>query len=99
RDNGLLLHIHRAVRALINRLKNHGRQLFLLAKALRLSGGDHIHADTVVVKLEGERHNTLGFVDLLRHDYVKKGRTRGIYVTQYWVSTPSVLHNISFLEQ
>ncbi|KAL2933174.1 Ribulose bisphosphate carboxylase large chain, partial [Bienertia sinuspersici] len=38
----------------------------VLAKALHLSGGDHIHAGTVVGKLEGERDITLGFVDLLR---------------------------------
>lgn len=44
----------------------------VLAKALRLSGGDHIHAGTVVGKLEGEREITLGFVDLLRDDYIKK---------------------------
>ncbi|PIA57284.1 hypothetical protein AQUCO_00600192v1, partial [Aquilegia coerulea] len=34
-------------------------------KALRMSGGDHIHSGTVVGKLEGEREITLGFVDLL----------------------------------
>jgi ribulose-bisphosphate carboxylase large chain len=50
----------------------------VLAKALRLSGGDHIHAGTVVGKLEGDRESTLGFVDLLRDDYVEKERTRGI---------------------
>jgi ribulose 1,5-bisphosphate carboxylase large subunit-like protein len=32
----------------------------VLAKALRLSGGDHIHAGTVVGKLEGDRESTLG---------------------------------------
>ncbi|CAL5180029.1 unnamed protein product [Lathyrus oleraceus] len=47
----------------------------VLAKALRLSGGDHIHAGTVVGKLEGEREITLGFVDLLRDDYIKKDRS------------------------
>jgi ribulose-bisphosphate carboxylase large chain len=30
----------------------------VLAKALRLSGGDHIHAGTVVGKLEGDRQKT-----------------------------------------
>ncbi|XLU78323.1 hypothetical protein S245_001744, partial [Arachis hypogaea] len=48
RDNGLLLHIHRAMHAVIDRQKNHGMHFRVLAKALRLSGGDHIHADTVV---------------------------------------------------
>ncbi|QHN90745.1 Ribulose bisphosphate carboxylase large chain [Arachis hypogaea] len=60
RDNGLLLHIHRAMHAVIDRQKNHGMHFRVLAKALRLSGGDHIHAGTVVGKLEGERDITLG---------------------------------------
>ncbi|KAK7233549.1 hypothetical protein RIF29_47438 [Crotalaria pallida] len=66
RDNGLLLHIHRAMHAVIDRQKNHG-------------------------KLEGEREITLGFVDLLRDDFVEKDRSRGIYFTQDWVSLPGVL--------
>ncbi|KAK9663462.1 hypothetical protein RND81_O281900 [Saponaria officinalis] len=48
RDNGLLLHIHRAMHAVIDRQKNHGMHFRVLAKALRMSGGDHIHAGTVV---------------------------------------------------
>ncbi|QHO57684.1 hypothetical protein HN51_012228 [Arachis hypogaea] len=91
RDNGLLLHIHRAMHAVIDRQKNHGVHFRVLAKALRLSGGDHIHAGTVVGKLEGERDITLGFVDLLRDDFIEKDRSRGIYFTQDWVSLPGVL--------
>ncbi|CAN1358100.1 Ribulose bisphosphate carboxylase large chain [Linum perenne] len=48
-----------------------------------MSGGDHIHSGTVVGKLEGERDITLGFVDLLRDDFVEKDRSRasgGIHV-------------------
>ncbi|MED6139596.1 hypothetical protein PIB30_085356 [Stylosanthes scabra] len=91
RDNGLLLHIHRAMHAVIDRQKNHGMHFRVLAKALRLSGGDHVHSGTVVGKLEGERDITLGFVDLLRDDFVEKDRSRGIYFTQDWVSLPGVL--------
>ncbi|KAM0932115.1 putative ribulose-bisphosphate carboxylase [Dioscorea sansibarensis] len=40
RDNGLLLHIHRAMHAVIDRQKNHGMHFRVLAKALRMSGGD-----------------------------------------------------------
>ncbi|KAJ3667567.1 hypothetical protein LUZ60_018818, partial [Juncus effusus] len=57
RDNGLLLHIHRAMHAVIDRQKNHGMHFRVLAKALRMSGGDHIHAGTVVGKLEGEHRS------------------------------------------
>uniref|UniRef100_A0A9I9DZL9 Ribulose bisphosphate carboxylase large chain n=1 Tax=Cucumis melo TaxID=3656 RepID=A0A9I9DZL9_CUCME len=73
------------------RQKNHGMHFRVLAKALRMSGGDHIHAGTVVGKLEGEREITLGFVDLLRDDFIEKDRSRGIYFTQDWVSLPGVL--------
>uniref|UniRef100_A0A803QNE2 Ribulose bisphosphate carboxylase large subunit C-terminal domain-containing protein n=1 Tax=Cannabis sativa TaxID=3483 RepID=A0A803QNE2_CANSA len=52
-----------------------------------MSGGDHIHSGTVVGKLEGEREITLGFVDLLRDDFIEKDRSCGIYFTQDWVST------------
>lgn len=33
----------------------------ILAKALCMSGGDHIHASLVIDKLEGEREMTLRF--------------------------------------
>jgi ribulose-bisphosphate carboxylase large chain len=91
RDNGLLLHIHRAMHAVIDRQKNHGIHFRVLAKALRMSGGDHIHSGTVVGKLEGEREVTLGFVDLLRDGYIEKDRSRGIYFTQDWAAMPGVL--------
>ncbi|TYH45954.1 hypothetical protein ES332_D11G301900v1 [Gossypium tomentosum] len=91
RDNGLLLHIHRAMHVVIDRQKNHGMHFRVLAKALRMFGGDHIHAGTVVGKLEGEKDITLGFVDLLRDDFIEKDRSRGIYFTQDWVSMPGVL--------
>ncbi|KAL2224026.1 UNVERIFIED_CONTAM: Ribulose bisphosphate carboxylase large chain [Sesamum indicum] len=68
-----------------------GMHFRVLAKALRMSGGDHIHSGTVVGKLEGERDITLGFVDLLRDDFVEKDRSRGIYFTQDWVSLPGVI--------
>ncbi|PVH34247.1 hypothetical protein PAHAL_8G179700 [Panicum hallii] len=48
-------------------LKNHGMHFRVLAKALRMLGGDHIHAGTVV-----------GFVDLLRDDFIEKDRSRGV---------------------
>ncbi|KAJ8432046.1 hypothetical protein Cgig2_001970 [Carnegiea gigantea] len=45
-------------------IKNHGIHYRVLAKALRLSSGDHIHAGTVVGKLEGERDITLSLQEL-----------------------------------
>ncbi|CAL9779175.1 unnamed protein product, partial [Musa acuminata subsp. burmannicoides] len=34
---------------------------------------------------------TLGFLDLLRDDYIEKDRSRDIFFTQDWVSMPGVL--------
>ena len=79
RDNGLLLHIHRAMHAVIDRQRNHGIHFRVLAKTLRMSGGDHLHSGTVVGKLEGEREVTLGFVDLMRDPYVELRNERFWY--------------------
>jgi ribulose-bisphosphate carboxylase large chain len=71
--------------AVIDRQRNHGIHFRVLAKALRMSGGDHLHSGTVVGKLEGEREVTLGFVDLCVIT-TSKDRSRGIYFTQDWCS-------------
>ncbi len=89
-DNGLLLHIHRAMHAVIDRNPNHGIHFRVLTKILRLSGGDHLHTGTVVGKLEGDREATLGWIDLLRERYIKEDRSRGIFFDQDWGSMPGV---------
>ncbi|CAN6440759.1 unnamed protein product [Victoria cruziana] len=48
RDNGLLLHIHHTMHAVIDRQMNHGIHFHVPATTLRMSGGDHIHSGTVV---------------------------------------------------
>ncbi len=90
-NNGLLLHIHRTMHVVIDRQTNHGTHFHVLVKALCLYGGDHIHAGTIVGKLEGERQVTLGFFDLLSDDYIEKVQSHGIYFTQDWVSLPCAL--------
>jgi ribulose-bisphosphate carboxylase large chain len=90
RRNGMLLHVHRALHAVLDRQKSHGIHFRVLAKWLRLAGGDHLHAGTVVGKLEGDRSTTLGVVDLLRDDFVPKDTRRGIYFEQPWGSLPGV---------
>ena len=90
RENGMLLHIHRAMHAVMDRTRYHGIHFRVLAKALRLSGGDHLHTGTVVGKLEGDRQATLGWVDLLRERTVKEDRARGIFFDQDWGSMPGL---------
>jgi ribulose-bisphosphate carboxylase large chain len=90
RKNGMLLHIHRAMHAVIDRDRHHGIHYRVLAKCLRLSGGDHLHSGTVVGKLEGDRNAILGWVDQMREDFVYEDRSRGLFFDQNWGSMPGM---------
>ena len=90
RRNGILLHVHRALHAVIDRQKSHGIHYRVLAKWLRLAGGDHLHSGTVVGKLEGDLESTLAVVDLLRENFVPADRRRGLFFDQDWASLPGV---------
>ena len=87
----MLLHVHRAMHAVMDRQKHHGIHFRVLAKWLRMAGGDHLHVGTVVGKLEGDRASTLGVVDLLREDRIAADPARGIYFDQEWVSLPATM--------
>ncbi len=91
RKNGMLLHIHRAMHAVLDRNPHHGIHFRVLTKILRLSGGDHLHSGTVVGKLEGDRAATLGWVDLMRESFIPEDRSRGIFFDQDWGSMPGVM--------
>jgi ribulose-bisphosphate carboxylase large chain len=90
RENGMLLHIHRAMHAVIDRNPRHGMHFRVLTKCLRLSGGDHLHSGTVVGKLEGDRATTLGVIDQMRGSFVEEDRTRGIFFAQDWGFMPGM---------
>ena len=90
RDNGLLLHIHRAMHAVVDRNPYHGIHFRVLAKCLRLSGGDHLHSGTVVGKLEGDREATLGWIDIMRDKFIAEDRSRGIFFDQDWGHMPGM---------
>ena len=54
RRNDMILHLHRAGHSTYTRQRNHGVSFRVIAKWMRLAGVDHIHAGTVVGKLEGD---------------------------------------------
>ena len=66
RRNGVILHLHRAGHGTYTRQKNHGVSFRVIAKWCRLIGVDHIHAGTVVGKLEGDPSMVRGYYDTLR---------------------------------
>jgi ribulose-bisphosphate carboxylase large chain len=91
RRNGVLLHLHRAGHATFTRQKTHGVSFRVIAKWSRLLGCDHLHAGTVVGKLEGDPNNVRGYYDTLRLDVVPENRAQGIYFDQEWASMPGVM--------
>jgi ribulose-bisphosphate carboxylase large chain len=91
RRNGVLLHLHRAGHSTFTRQKSHGVSFRVLAKWCRLLGVDHLHAGTVVGKLEGDPNNTRGYYDTLRENVIPENLAHGIYFEQEWASLPGVM--------
>ncbi|WP_433172471.1 form I ribulose bisphosphate carboxylase large subunit [Actinoallomurus sp. CA-150999] len=91
RRNGMLLHLHRAGHSTYTRQKTHGVSFRVIAKWMRLAGVDHLHAGTVVGKLEGDPNAVAGFYDTLRLDHVTADPVRGLYFDQEWASMPGVM--------
>jgi ribulose-bisphosphate carboxylase large chain len=91
RRNGVLLHLHRAGHSTFTRQKSHGVSFRVLAKWCRLMGVDHLHAGTVVGKLEGDPNNTRGYYDTLRENVIPENPLHGIFFEQEWASMPGVM--------
>jgi ribulose-bisphosphate carboxylase large chain len=91
RKNGVLLHLHRAGHSTFTRQKSHGVSFRVLAKWVRMLGVDHVHAGTVVGKLEGDPNTTAGYYDTLRQSHVEMNPLHGIQFDQPWASLPGVM--------
>src|SRR6202049_4225019 len=91
RANGMLLHLHRAGHGTYTRQKTHGVSFRVIAKWCRLLGVDHIHAGTVVGKLEGDPSMIRGYYDVLRLNHIAENPETGIYFDQDWASLPGVM--------
>jgi ribulose-bisphosphate carboxylase large chain len=91
RAHGMLLHLHRAGHSTYTRQKTHGVSFRVIAKWCRLLGVDHIHAGTVVGKLEGDPSTTRGYYDTCRLAQVAADPARGLYFDQDWGSMPGVM--------
>src|SRR3982075_1435596 len=91
RRNDMILHLHRAGHSTYTRQRNHGVSFRVIAKWMRLAGVDHIHAGTVVGKLEGDPNAIAGYYDTLRGDHVPADPVKGLYFEQDWASMPGVM--------
>jgi ribulose-bisphosphate carboxylase large chain len=91
RRNDMILHLHRAGHSTYTRQKNHGVSFRVISKWMRLAGVDHIHAGTVVGKLEGDPNSVQGFYNVLRETHNPVDLARGIFFEQDWAGLHGVM--------
>ena len=91
RKNNMILHLHRAGNSTYSRQKNHGMNFRVICKWMRMAGVDHIHAGTVVGKLEGDPLMIKGFYDTLREPHTPVSLEYGLFFEQDWASLRKVM--------
>lgn len=91
RRNDMILHLHRAGHSTYTRQKNHGIAFRVISKWMRLAGVDHIHAGTVVGKLEGDPAVIAGIYDTLREPFTPANLHHGLFFDQDWAGMRKVM--------
>src|ERR1700761_3167398 len=91
RKNDMILHLHRAGNSTYSRQKNHGMNFRVICKWMRMAGVDHIHAGTVVGKLEGDPLMIRGFYDTLLDTHTPQKFEHGLFFEQDWASLNKVM--------
>jgi ribulose-bisphosphate carboxylase large chain len=91
RANDMILHLHRAGHSTYTRQKNHGISFRVISKWMRLAGVDHIHAGTVVGKLEGDPAVIAGIYDTLREPRTPLNLAHGLFFEQEWAGLRKVM--------
>ncbi|HEX5466672.1 MAG TPA: form I ribulose bisphosphate carboxylase large subunit [Candidatus Limnocylindrales bacterium] len=91
RRNDMLLHLHRAGHSTYTRQRSHGVSFRVIAKWMRLAGVDHLHAGTIVGKLEGDPNAVQGYYDVLREPRNAVDLPRGLHFEQEWAGLRKVM--------
>nr|YP_010713734.1 ribulose-1,5-bisphosphate carboxylase/oxygenase large subunit [Galdieria phlegrea]WDA99816.1 ribulose-1,5-bisphosphate carboxylase/oxygenase large subunit [Galdieria phlegrea] len=91
RNNDMILHLHRAGNSTYSRQKNHGMNFRVICKWMRMAGVDHIHAGTVVGKLEGDPIITRGFYKTLLLPKLERNLQEGLFFDMDWASLRKVM--------
>jgi ribulose-bisphosphate carboxylase large chain len=91
RANDMILHLHRAGHSTYTRQKDHGVSFRVIAKWMRMAGVDHIHAGTVVGKLEGDPATIAGIYSTLRDEHTERRLEHGLFFDQPWASLNKVM--------
>jgi ribulose-bisphosphate carboxylase large chain len=91
RRNDMILHLHRAGHGTYTRQKTHGVSFRVIAKWMRMAGVDHIHAGTVVGKLEGDPQVIRGIYSICRDSFTKANPEQGVFFEQDWAGLRKVM--------
>ncbi len=91
RKNDMILHLHRAGHSTYTRQKTHGVSFRVISKWMRMAGVDHLHAGTVVGKLEGDPNTVRGFYDTLRESVTPQSLQHGLFFDQDWAGLRKVM--------
>jgi ribulose-bisphosphate carboxylase large chain len=91
RRNDMILHLHRAGHGTYTRQRSHGISFRVIAKWMRMAGVDHIHAGTVVGKLEGDPNVIAGVYDICRENHVPQNLEHGVFFDQPWASLKKLM--------
>ena len=91
RKHDMILHLHRAGNSTYSRQKNHGMNFRVICKWMRMAGVDHIHAGTVVGKLEGDPLMIKGFYNTLLESDTDINLPQGLFFAQNWASLRKVV--------
>jgi ribulose-bisphosphate carboxylase large chain len=86
RKHDVILHLHRAGNSTYSRQKDHGMNFRVICKWMRMAGVDHIHAGTVVGKLEGDPRMIKGFYKTLLDVQTSATAHEGLFFSQEWAS-------------
>merc|ERR1719388_413401 len=81
-----ILHLHRAGNSTYARQKSHGINFRVICKWMRMAGVDHIHAGTIVGKLEGDPAMIKGFYNTLLDFKTERSLQNGLFFSQDWAS-------------
>jgi ribulose-bisphosphate carboxylase large chain len=86
RSNDMISHLHRAGNSTYARQKNHGINFRVICKWMRMAGVDHIHAGTVVGKLEGDPLMVKGFYNTLLDCKLEINLPQGLFFQMDWAA-------------
>jgi ribulose-bisphosphate carboxylase large chain len=66
------IHVHRTMHAAIDRSKDFGIDFLVLAKLVRLAGGDQLHIGSIVGKMEGAKEDVITIEEAIEKPVIKE---------------------------